>query len=233
MNQFPFGVNAGNAADFKTLSLVAQTSSGSSGSTLAVPTGVQAGDLIFVTDMAYRTNTHPTLATPSGFTTLASIQHTPGGGFISIVISCKVAVGTESGVSLQMMTREDGDKAIFVLRPNIAIESFVRDPSPWALEASSSTTFPNRTISAAALVDNPRVAFSYWSNVSSGGANNTRCDLDPEESGSVFYGTSTNSCLMWKTFASSDVPVDVDVLNASWAGAKYNSRGILKLGFGG
>lgn len=231
MTHFAFGVNAGNIADFKTLTLVAQVTSGSSSSTLTVPSGVQAGDLIFTTDMAFHSTTPPSLVTPSGFTSLASGQHFPGGGWISIVIACKVAIGNESGTTIQMMSRQDGDRAIFILRPNTPIASFTRDPSPWPIIYSETTTFPNGTISAAALIDNPRVAFSYWLNVTQGGASNTRCDLDPEEDGSVFYGTSTNSCLMWKTFASSDIPVDVNTVNSSWTGSKYNARGILKLGF--
>ena len=220
-------------SDFSALTLVSLTISGDSGSTLTAPGGIQAGDLLLTTDAAFHTSNNSAVITP-GYTPLCFDVRFIFGGYLKNVLSFKLAAGTESGTTLNFSPRVDGDRALLVLRPNVPILGAVHKPNPWVMEFSSANTFPNATIASAALVGNPRVVFSYWTNQTSGAgqANDLRCSLSPADDGELFYATSTQTALNWKVFGSGDIPSNVNVVNGSWPGAKWNARGWLELDFG-
>jgi hypothetical protein len=220
-------------SDFNALALISLTGSGSSASTLTAPSGIQAGDLLLTTDVAFSSSNN-SVTIPTGFTLLCFDVRILFGGYMKNALSYKIAAGTESGTTLNFSSRSDGYRALLVLRPNVPILGAVHKPTPWELEFSTASTFPDATIASAALAGNPRVVFSYWTNGTSGAgqATDLRCSLSPEDDGELFYATNTQTALKWKVFGSGDVASNVNVVNGAWSGAKWNARGWLELAFG-
>jgi hypothetical protein len=96
----------------------------SAGATMTLPVGIQAGDLIVLWDHAVSAAT-PVTAVPSGFNSIAN--DTVGDGFNRVILSYKVAVGTESGATITGMTNNgtavDLVKLVYVFRGNQPIKA--------------------------------------------------------------------------------------------------------------
>lgn len=114
---FPVGLFSG--ARLESLSQVLSATDNSGGA-FTLPNGIQAGDLIVVLDMAIDvTGPVPTAVTPSGFTNDINFND---GNTARVMLSHKIADGTEGGASVTGMDAPDGEsKLTYVFRGNIPI----------------------------------------------------------------------------------------------------------------
>jgi hypothetical protein len=93
---------AGFDAGFRTLSTLSQVlSATSAASTITLPGGILASDLIVLLDYATNSSGLPTSVTPVGFTNLTNTPQT--GGIRRVMVSAKIADGTEGGTSITGM----------------------------------------------------------------------------------------------------------------------------------
>jgi hypothetical protein len=107
---------AGAASRLTTLTNVL-SSTDSSGAAFTLPTGIIAGDLIIVLDCA---DSDASISAPTGFTTIVSAAV----GGMDMVLSYKLAVGTESGASVNGLDGSFGEgKIVEVFRGNVPIKT--------------------------------------------------------------------------------------------------------------
>ena len=115
---FPVGLFAGAAS--LTLSQVLSATD-ASGAAFTLPNGIQAGDLIVVLDYAVSPASIPTAVTPAGFTNDINVND---GVFCRMMLSHKIADGSEGGTSVSGMDGGDGEgKLTYVFRGNRPIVS--------------------------------------------------------------------------------------------------------------
>lgn len=144
--------------------VVSQTSS--TASTIAVPSGAQAGDVAVLFD--YGTNastTIPTSVTPTGFTLIsdASISSTSSG---RSVISYKVLVSGDLGGTITGINATTNEKILFIFRPNqpvITSNSLSITLSTPGSQAVSSGNPSNQTISMSSLNSRKSDCLLYFS----------------------------------------------------------------------
>ncbi len=88
-------------------------SSTSTASTIAVPSGVRAGDLMVLLDSSYNAGSAASTVIPSGFTSLSNLTLTS----FRQIVSYKKADGTEGGGNLTgVNASDDNNKALYVFR---------------------------------------------------------------------------------------------------------------------
>jgi hypothetical protein len=88
------------------------SASGTQTATVAVPSGVQAGDLLVFCDLAFDAAA-PAAVTPSGFTNVVNTTSTN----YRYMISYKIALGTESGTNITgTAVANKNDKALVIWR---------------------------------------------------------------------------------------------------------------------
>lgn len=128
----------------------------STGSTIAVPASILAGDLLLLLDRAGNISTSPTSVTPGDFTNIAD---TAGGSTTRMISSYKKALGSESGATLTGMNGNlNNNKALYVFRGNVAAGTI----TPSSPNAQGTTGDPDaQTVLAAAGVA-PLVVFGGY-----------------------------------------------------------------------
>jgi hypothetical protein len=180
-----------------TTSLAFHDSSTSAVATISVPAGLEAGDLMVLSDFAFNT-TNPTLVTPSGFTNWINAGD---GANARLGVSYKIAIGDET-----TLTGMDGNladnKILAVYRPDVAISTITAstptsqvtagDPSSQAITATAGTL--------------PLIAFGFYV---SNGAVDPRT-FSPAATGSINNGTAHYLLYQLQNAALADVSIDMD-----------------------
>lgn len=185
------------------LTTISQVLSGTSTlSTIAVPLGVQAGDLILLLDTAIAASA-PASALPTGFTSISNSGFSTGGDSIRHRASYKLANGTEGGVSLTGVNGANSNqKEIYVFRGNVPATSVtVSTPNVDVL----STNPASQNVAASSGIP-PLVVFGCYG---SSGTINPRT-MSPAKDAEL--NASVRSYLAYKIYDSSpsDVSVDMD-----------------------
>lgn len=140
------------------LTYVTETYSLSNATTLTLPSGIEAGDLIVVSNFDYSTTTVRATSI-SGYTRLLTYDYSTYQG---LCVFIKVADGTESGTTITVMSTTSssyGGASCIVLRPTYRIAVFAGNllttvggsTSPFSA-ALSSTTLSSQFGSSTALV---------------------------------------------------------------------------------
>jgi hypothetical protein len=123
---------------------------------ITVPAGVQAGDLMVLSDFAIDSG-GPTLVTPTDFTNWININLNQG----RLAVSYKIATGSET-----TLTGMDGDlgddKILAVFRPDAAI-STITASTPTGLATTGNPILQSITATAGTL---PLIAFGFYTSFS-------------------------------------------------------------------
>jgi hypothetical protein len=98
---FPAGAIA--AASPATAFTFFNSSSSTGSSTVVLPTGIQAGDVIVLLDSKGSVFTSPALVVPAGFTQIATVTGTDGSIGLRNTMSFKIADGSEGGATITGM----------------------------------------------------------------------------------------------------------------------------------
>jgi hypothetical protein len=188
-------------------------SSVSTGSTIIIPSGVQAGDLLVITHCGSDNDgSPPPNVTPSGFTLATTESQSAGSKFSwRHSVHYKLAVGTEGGTSVNVIQGNDG-----YLNPDqrsICMQ-FRRSPSAAGITLGDAETFDNAgwpTIEAATGAAPLVVLASVQLNVNNDGANPNTVTLTPTADGRVDNGGAPDDNVittLYKLYL--DTPQDVD-----------------------
>lgn len=113
-----------------TLTQVASATAANS-TTIVCPGTVQAGDLLVLWDRSEQVAAPPVASViPAGFTSIND-QQGPVGGFAHMIMSCKIADGSEAGANLTGMSgTEYAHKALYVFRGDKPISAInIQDSS--------------------------------------------------------------------------------------------------------
>lgn len=193
INPFVFGEPA--------LTLSQVLSATSTGTTIAWPATLAAGDLAVLVDSADSTldGVPPSTVVPSGFT---SIVNTANGTSHRQICSYKILTGSESG-SLSGMNGVDNDrKAMVIFRGSSPITSV----SVGSATGQQTTTNPTAQVPAASGGVAPLIVFGAYFATSAVSPRN----FTPAKDGEV--NPSTNLYLAWKIYnsAPADVTIDMD-----------------------
>jgi len=172
--------------------------------TITAPSGILAGDLIVMLDLAAQ-NTTPTSVVPSGFSSIADIFGTNIG---RMVASYKRAVGTEGGTSITGMSTSGFyamAKAIYVFRGNVPANnvSLVDADGIWA---SGNPTAQTVTSSGGTP---PLVVLGFYGVATNGGRVNPRTFT---VAGSAAKDGELNA-LHDNTFVDSDIYIAYKIYN--------------------
>lgn len=118
------------------LTIVEFTNASNSGSsTFTIPAAILAGDVMVFADHSWGSSNPPAAVVPAGFTSIADASS--GSTNSRIIISYKIAVGTESGTVITGMTGAiNSRKGMVVFRGSNQITSVV--PSTWLSESTLS-----------------------------------------------------------------------------------------------
>lgn len=121
MTAFPLMPSFSGAGKIASVYLTATATSTSS--TIVAPADVRSGDLIVLYDAPSYPSGSPSGTPPTGFTTLASVAF--GGWSNGIILSAKVADGTEGGTTITGMNGTTSNaKVLYVFRGNSRINTF-------------------------------------------------------------------------------------------------------------
>lgn len=129
------------------------TSSASDGSSIIIPSGVQANDVLVITD--YAAAISPVSVTPTGFTLALSTSATE----VLTNISYKLANGTEGSLSVTGMSGVNQTKQCLVFRPQFTPTSLIHQDT--AGQATSATP-TNQTLNASAGAGYAVIALAHY-----------------------------------------------------------------------
>ena len=198
------------------ISITQVLSSTSTAQTITAPSGIQAGDLLVLADMACNTSGAPAAVTPTGWTAVTASVTT------SVIRQCssyKLAVGNEGGTSITGMTGTGSvAKVMQVFRGNSPATSVtLGDPDAQATSNDPSS----QTVTAASGVA-PLVVFGFYGAVSSGVSagfltprtfTSASGGKDGELSSFANATNDTEVWLAWKIFNTAPVDCTVDMGN--------------------
>lgn len=120
------GFFAAGSAQAEGLSFI--TSATSNGNTITAPVGIVAGDILVIGHCASdEDGTAPAVVTPSGFTVIGSASDSDSGVSIRLSLHQKVAAGTESGVSFNVV---DGNNSYVNPNQRSEFAVFRKAPTP-------------------------------------------------------------------------------------------------------
>ena len=198
-----FGVGQQSLSE---LSFVA--SSTSTASTITLPAGIQAGDLIVIYDTAASNNsTVPTSVVPSGFTP-ALDQDFASSLARRQIVSYKIADGSESSAVVSIMSGTGASStAALVFRGDAPISSV----TPAGFTSQMTDGNPSAQVIPSGSGAVPLVAVAKWHVSGSGTAINPRT-MSPSEDGEITIAGSSDYYVKYKIYNSSpaDVTVDMD-----------------------
>lgn len=207
MNFLP-GWSHGFVAGRTPLTTITQVlSATSTGSTISVPSGVQAGDLIVLFDAAGSSNTSiPTQVIPSGFTSIVdNTLVASGAAGQRNTLSYKIASGTEGSTSLTGMNGSNNNrKALLVFRGNVpAAIATVGDAAGQATDGNPSEQIVNASGGVA-----PLVVIGTWSLFPVGGTVDPR-SFSPAKDGEI--NPTAQMYMAWKIYNTAPADVSVDM----------------------
>ena len=189
----------GGEAGLTVLSRVAQSTSSGNGSTsITLPAGINAGDLIIFSAMAGDSNGIPG-ASIAGW---SSVVNFTDGSQSRILIAAKIAVGTESSTSFNGFSGsqdQNNTRNIVVLRGNVPLTAVGTGQS---INTQWATTTINQTISASSGTP-PLLALAVY--MGSAGDNLSAArgfTIGGSPAADDGFNTLTRHYLMWKFFPS-------------------------------
>lgn len=182
-------------------SLAFNSSAVASAANLTAPAGIIAGDLLVFLDYAAGP-TIPTSAVPSGFTSDVDIAQSASG---RVILSHKIAVGTEGGTSIHGMTSSSYRKIMGVFRPNATITTATAG-SPVSQTTDADPSSQNIAASGGVA---PLVALCGYVST---GTIATRT-MSPAKDGEIDVGDQI-TYLAYKIYNSSPADVSVDMPDA-------------------
>lgn len=166
-------------ADATAQSISVVGTSSSTSSTITAPSGISAGDLIVLIDMAVKSPGIPTTVTPTGFVLAASNLTAP----VRANISIRVADGTESGTSITGMNGTGANnKAMIVLRSAAG--------AGWSIFVAKAST-SNSALSLSTPIKNYPEAIPTMEIAYGGSNGSTTVSGTIVSSGTSFVSTST------------------------------------------
>jgi len=188
----------------RTLSFVASATS--SATSITLPAGIQAGDIIALWDKAASINATPTTIIPTGFTSVGNIFNSVPSSLTYLarsIMSYKIASGSEGGASIAGMS-SDGivHKIAMVFRPNftpstatpksVGGEVTVNNPASQTVSASSGTV--------------PLIVFGFYGQTNNAISPRT---FSPSEDGEI--STSTICFAKYKIYNGAATPANHSV----------------------
>lgn len=150
----PAAQGGGGGAGAST-SIAFQTSGVSSGSTITVPAGVIAGDILVMHDFTESSGATPTAVVPTGWTQIGNDTDT---GSRRQVTSYKLAVGGDAGATVTGMSDVKHDKMMLVFRPTVAATTLTLG----SVHAEGSSPAPSNQLCAASGGTVPLVVLGFW-----------------------------------------------------------------------
>ncbi len=188
-----FGSAGGSAG----LKVEFHSSAASTSTTIGVPASVEAGDLFVCMNHAYGFTGAPTSVVPSGFTTI--INNTAGiDPAHRFILSRKIAIGSEAGSNLSVMSGDLQRAVLLVFRKTPPISA--------ASHASEGRTGPANPKPADRIITSadgsaPLIAIAFFTASGTQGAF-TR-SLSPAQDGEILATTSNYPCVIqYKIFDS-------------------------------
>jgi hypothetical protein len=178
-----------------------------SGAAFTLPVGIQAGDLIVVWDVATGASL-PFTALPTDFTPIANVTIST----TRCILSYKIAVGGESGASVNGMDGSSGEaKAVYVFRGDIPITA-VNVQSVNSQATDGNPTGQTVTASGGAA---PLIVIGSYAVFTVGGTVNPRT-FSPAKDGEISVtnfigGFGGDMWLAYKIYNSSPADVSVDM----------------------
>lgn len=173
----------------------------STGSTVSIPAGVQAGDLLLYGFAAWTGSSNPSYTPPSGWTSLINATMGENG---RIGIAAKRATGSESGSIGGVFGNAGVDRKVCVLlRPNVPLASV---GSAQSVASQFTTDTPSDQVVTSGAGTPPLLVLALWNAVV--GTVSTR-GMSPAKDDE--YNSSTNLYLGWKLYPSSPANVTVSM----------------------
>lgn len=200
-------IGFGAGGDQMATSISFQNSAISTASTITLPAGIIAGDLIVIYDRASNaSSTSPTLVVPAGFTNgydgpLASATNAS-----RVSLSYKIATGSESSTVITGMNATSMFKAAMVFRGDIPI-SLV---TPYSFTSIMTDSNPTAQVVTSSAGPAPLIVFGAYG-VGGSAAISPRT-MTPAAAGEITIGTSPGSYVKYLIYnsAPADVTVDMD-----------------------
>lgn len=195
---FPFFIPA-SPSGLTSLTRVGQANSTTS--TVSIPGGVQAGDLLLYGFAAWNNSGNPSYTVPSGWASLLNATMTSTG---RIGIAAKRAVGSESG-SIGGVFGDAGvdGKVCVLLRPDKPLTSI---GSAQSVASQFSTSAPSNQVVTSGAGVAPLIVLALWNTVVGTVSPRGMSPAKDDE-----YNSSTNLYLGWKLYASAPANVTVSM----------------------
>jgi hypothetical protein len=194
-----FGAFA-DAAAAGTTSLAFHDDAYSITNTIDVPAGLEAGDLIVLSDVVSDNSAAPAASAPSGFTIWIDLIDVSGTG--RTVVSYKIATGSET--TLTGMSADDFmDKILAVFRPDVPITSITA--STPTTEATGGNPSAQNIVATGGTL--PLIAFGIYSALGSAVSPRT---MTPAATGELNSTTRHYVKYQLQNASLADVSVDMD-----------------------
>lgn len=174
------------------------------GSSITIPNGVQAGDLIVYAGWGDGGSSAPTWNNPSGFTTIynqnSGIQSF---GNYTLVVACKISNGTEGGDSFTTITGSARNSMIFVLRGNVPLVSF---GSATDVDFFAGATNPSSQTVTSSGGTPPLIVFGLYGSDGTAVSPRTMSPAQDDE-----YNATSSWYVAWKVYYDTPANVSVDM----------------------